>query len=333
MNEGVREQSFGSRLGRWLRHAVTSTAGMVLIVTIVLTIVVHFATGGLFYTAYNISTYTRTASFTIIIGFAQTLVLLLGGIDLSVASIAALCSMTFGMLTLVAGWNPIIAIIIALIAGLILGAINGIFICGLKITPFIVTLATSSLYQGVVYVATKGVPLTGFPEWICKVGQGTWFGFLPIPLFITIIIAVVLGLTLRYTSFGRHIYAVGGNETAAKIVGIRTNRTQLGVYSLTGLLSSVCGVLMVLRLGASQVNIGENWVMPSITAAVLGGTSMTGGTGGIGGTIIGGLLMTAISTCINLIGLSSYWEQIVTGGVVLVAVSIDAIRGKKQAAA
>ncbi len=312
-------------------NSIKTTAGAVFIVTILMTIVVQILTGH-FYTAYNLSTFIRSASFTIIIGFAQTLVLLLGGIDLSVASIAGLCSMIFAMLTTVAGADPFLAIIISLAAGALLGAVNGIFICTLNLTPFIVTLATSALYKGVIYVATKGIPLTGIPESVTVIGQGSLFGILPYPAVIMLVLAIVLMYMLKYTSFGRHIYAVGGNESAARIVGIQSSRTKMGVYALTGFISSLAGVLMVLRLGSSQVNIGENWAMPSITAAVLGGTSMNGGIGGIGGTIIGGLLMSVISFSISLLGISSYWDQIVTGIVVLIAVSIDAIRRRNSKA-
>ena len=308
---------------------VKSTAGAVLIVTILMTVIVQLLTGH-FYTAYNLSTFSRSASFTIIIGFAQTLVLLLGGIDLSVASVAGLCSMIFAMLTTVGRVNPFLSIMIALMAGVALGAINGIFICSLNLTPFIVTLATSALYKGIIYVATKGIPLTGIPESVTIIGQGTLFGIIPYPAIIMVILAVILIYMLRYTSFGRHIYAVGGNEHAARIVGIQINKTKMAVYALTGFISALAGILMVLRLGSSQVNIGENWAMPSITAGVLGGTSMNGGSGGIGGTIVGGLLMSVISFSISLLGISSYWDQIVTGVVVLIAVAIDAIRRRNN---
>ena len=308
---------------------VKSTAGAVLIVTILMTVIVQLLTGH-FYTAYNLSTFSRSASFTIIIGFAQTLVLLLGGIDLSVASVAGLCSMIFAMLTTVGGVNPFLSIAIALMAGVALGAINGIFICSLNLTPIIVTLATSALYKGIIYVATKGIPLTGIPESVTIIGQGTLFGIIPYPAIIMVVLAVILIYMLRYTSFGRHIYAVGGNEHAAKIVGIQINKTKMAVYALTGFISALAGILMVLRLGSSQVNIGENWAMPSITAGVLGGTSMNGGSGGIGGTIVGGLLMSVISFSISLLGISSYWDQIVTGVVVLIAVAIDAIRRRNN---
>ena len=312
-----------------LKSILTSTAGMVFIVTVVITLIVHLITRN-FYTAYNIGTFMRSSSFTILIGFAQTLVLLLGGIDLSVASMAGLSSMIFAMLVTLAGINPFLAIIISVAAGFVMGAINGIFICALKLTPFIVTLGTSAIYKGIIYVATKGIPLTGIPKEVTVIGQGSLFGVIPYPFVIMAVVAVILSLVLRFTSFGRHIYAVGGNETASRIVGIRADRVKMLVYSLTGMLSAMAGVLMVLRLGASPVNIGEDWVMPSITAGVLGGTAMDGGSGGMVGTIVGGLLMSAISFSISLMGISSYWNEIITGAVVLIAVSLDAIRRMKQ---
>lgn len=312
-----------------LTRTFKTTAGAVLLVTVAITLLVHIITGN-FYTEYNLSTFARQCSFIIIVGFAQTLVLLLGGIDLSLASIAGLCSMIFAMLVTKTTVNPFLAIFIALAAGLFLGAINGLFICTLNVTPFIVTLATSALYKGIIYVATKGIPLTGIPSSVTPIGQSSLFGLIPYPTIIMLVLAIILIFVLKRTSFGRHVYAVGGNENAAKIVGIRINRTKMAVYILAGLLSAIAGVLMVLRLGSSQVNIGENWVMPSITASVLGGTSMSGGSGGIAGTIMGGLLMSTITFSISLLGISSYWDQIVTGAVVLIAISIDAIRRRKQ---
>jgi ribose transport system permease protein len=313
-----------------LHRAIKSTPGAVFLVTLVLTLIVHIITGGNFYTVYNTSTYLRAASFIIIIGIAQTLVLLLGGIDLSVASIAGFSSMVFALAVTKSHLNPYFSIILALAVGFLLGAINGIIICKLKLTPFIVTLATSSVYTGIIYVKTRGVPLTGIPKCVTIIGQGTLFHLIPFPALIAAAVAIIFGIILRFTQFGRHIYAVGGNERAARIVGIRSDWTKMGVYSLAGFVSGLTGILMVLRLGSSQVNIGQNWVMPSITAAVLGGTSMSGGIGTAIGTVVGGLLMSAISYCINLLGISSYWDDVVTGLVVLVAVAIDAIRQNYQ---
>lgn len=302
-----------------------STAGMVLIVTILVGIVVHLATGN-FFTAYNISTLTRAASFVIIVGFGQTIVLLTGGIDLSVATIGSVCGMFSAIFMVNYGMNPYLAIIISSLLGIILGGVNGFFIAYFKMTPFIVTLATMQIYKGIVYVITKGMPITGMPESAETLGNGVIGGVLPNIVIIMALICLILTIMLKRTKFGRYIYALGGNRNCAKIVGVPTERIEMMVYCLSGLLSAIAGVLMACRLASFQASIGESWQMDSITASVLGGTSMSGGIGNVLGTIIGGILSSVISTCITLLRVSSYWETIVTGAVVLIAVLIDAVK-------
>lgn len=302
-----------------------STAGMVLLVTILVGVVVHTTTGN-FFTAYNISTLTRAASFVIIIGFGQTIVLLTGGIDLSVATIGSVCGMASAIFMVDYGVNPYLAIISASLIGIVLGGINGFFIAYFKMTPFIVTLATMQIYKGIVYVITKGMPITGMPESAEKLANGVIGGILPNIVIIMALICILLMVMLKRTKLGRYIYALGGNRNCAKIVGIPTERIELTVYCLSGWLSAIAGILMSCKLASFQASIGESWQMDSITAAVLGGTSMAGGIGSVAGTITGGILSSVISTCITLLRISSYWETIVTGAVVLIAVLIDAIK-------
>lgn len=302
-----------------------STAGMVLLVTILTGIVVHIMTGN-FFTAYNISTLTRAASFIIIVAFGQTIVLLTGGIDLSVAAVGSVSSMVAAKLMIESGMNPYLAILISCAIGLLLGLVNGLFIAYLKLTPFIVTLATSEIYKGIVYIVTKGTPIVGVPENAQFLANGVLGGFLPTIVIIMLVICLILAVVLKYTKFGRHVYALGGNRNCAKIVGIKTERVEVIVYMLSGLLAAIAGTMMTCKLASFQASIGVNWVNPTIAASVLGGTSMQGGIGGVVGTVIGGLLNQTVSTCITLLRVSSYWETIVTGGVVLVAVTIDAIK-------
>ena len=302
-----------------------TTAGMVLIVTLLVGVGVQIATGN-FFTVYNISTLTRAASFVIIVGFAQTIVLLTGGIDLSVATIGSVCGMANAIFMVQYGMNPFLSIVLTTLMGVPLGAINGFFITKFKLTPFIVTLATMEIYQGVVYVVTKGMPITGMPDSAGNFADGVIGGVLPNIVIIMIIICVLLTIMLKRTRFGRYIYALGGNRSCAKIVGIPTERVEVLVYCLSGLLSAFAGVMMSCKLESFQATIGESWQMGSITAAVLGGTSMLGGFGSAVGTIIGGLLTGVISTCITLLRVSSYWETIVTGVVVLIAILIDAVK-------
>jgi ribose transport system permease protein len=301
-----------------------TTAGMVLIVTLLVGVAVQIATGN-FFTAYNISTLTRAASFVIIVGFAQTIVLLTGGIDLSVATIGSVCGMSNAIFMVQYGMNPYLSIFLATLIGVPLGAVNGFFITKFKLTPFIVTLATMEIYQGIVYVVTKGMPITGMSESAGNLADGVIGGVLPNIVIMMAVICFILTVMLKKTRFGRYIYALGGNRNCAKIVGIPTERIEILVYCLSGLLSAFAGVMMSCKLESFQATIGASWQMGSITAAVLGGTSMLGGFGSVVGTIIGGLLTGVISTCITLLRISSYWETIVTGVVVLIAILIDAI--------
>ena len=298
---------------------------MVLMVTILAGIIVHLITGN-FFTAYNISTLSRQASFVIIVAFGQTLVLLTGGIDLSVAAVGSVSAMTAAILMVNHGVNPVVSILISCAIGLGLGLINGLFIAYLKLTPFIVTLATAEIYKGVVYIVTKGSPIVGIPSNVQFVANGILGGFLPTIVIIMVAICAILAVMLRYTKFGRHIFALGGNRNCAKIVGIKTERVETLVYMLSGLLASFAGTMMACKLASFQATIGENWVNPTIAASVLGGTSMLGGVGGVVGTVIGGLLQQTVSTSITLLRVSSYWETIVTGGVVLIAVTVDAVK-------
>ena len=302
-----------------------TTAGMVLIVTLAIGVIVHAATGN-FFTPYNISTLSRAASFVIIVGFAQTLVLLTGGIDLSVATIGQVCGMASAIFMVNYGMNPFLAVLIYCTFGFALGAVNGFFIAYIKMTPFIVTLATMQIYKGIVYVITKGMPITGMPDNAEKFANGIIGKVLPNIVIIMVLLCVLLTIMLKRTKFGRYVYALGGNRSCAKIVGIATERVELLVYALSGTLSAFAGVMMACKLASFQASIGESWQMDSITAAVLGGTSMAGGVGSVVGTIIGGFLSSVISTCITLLRISSYWETIVTGLVVLIAVFVDAIR-------
>ena len=259
-------------------------------------------------------------------GFGQTIVLLTGGIDLSVSAIGSVCGMFSAILMVNSGMGYIPAILISCLLGVLLGGVNGFFIAYFKMTPFIVTLATMQIYKGIVYVVTKGMPITGMPQSAEKLANGVIGGVLPNIVIIMLLICLALMILLKRTKTGRYIYALGGNRSCAKIVGIPTERIEMLVYCLSGLLAAIAGVLMACKLASFQASIGESWQMDSITAAVLGGTSMTGGIGSAAGTIIGGLLSGVISTCITLLRVSSYWETIVTGAVVLIAVFIDAVK-------
>lgn len=301
------------------------TAGMIFVVLILLCTILGLVKPS-FVSAYNISTMARNLSFTTIVAFGQTLVLLTGGIDLSVAGIAAMSGIVSAKLMVDHGIDPYLVIFSVCLLCFACGILNGILITKMKMVPFVVTLASGSIFTGIVYVITKGSPIMNIPEKATKLGQGMLFDTIPYPAIVLIILTAVLLYVLKFSPFGRYIYAVGGNENAASIAGIKVNLVTIMVYGLSSAMAAVAGILMVCRLGTAQPTVGADWVMPSVTAACIGGTSLAGGRGGIIGTIVGGIFMTVIKNAIVVTEVSTYWEQVVTGIVILIAIAIDRIK-------
>lgn len=306
-----------------------SSHGFLILLILIIALITHLLSG-YFFTSYTLISFVRQATFTCFIGVAQMLVLMVGGIDLSVASMAALPSILFAWLLRTMGLPFALCLAIGLLSGVVLGLINGLFVSLLELPSFIVTLCTSYLFKGIVYVTTGGAPITHLPYEATRYGVDLFLGIIPYPTLILLIIAIALHILLTRTSWGRHLYAVGDNEKAASIVGIRSKKVKISAYVLCGLICATAGILSALRIGSAQLNIGSNWVMPSITAAVIGGTSMKGGTGNIIGTLLGGLFLALISFSISVLGMASYWTDIFTGLIILATVSFDTIRAKRQ---
>lgn len=278
-----------------------------------------------FLSVYNFSTLFRQIAFITIVAFGQTLVLITAGIDLSVGAAAALSGIMSAWLMVNTPINPWICIVLGLVVGCLVGLTNGFLITKVKINPFIVTLATGEIFGGFIYVITQGWAIQNIPESVLGLGRGSIAG-IPIPVWIMIIVGFTLALVMKFTPFGRYIYAIGGNMNAAKLVGIKVDKVKVLVYVIADALAAMAGILITCRLGAAQPTVGLNWVMPSVTAAILGGTSMSGGQGNIAGTIIGAALMGVISNAIVLLSVSPYWEKVITGCVVLIAVILDRVR-------
>lgn len=305
------------------------TEGMIFIVLIVMCVVLALIKPA-FISQYNLSTLIRTISWTTIVAFGQTLVLLTGGIDLSVAGIAGMSGIVSAYLMVHTGMNPFAAIILVLVLALGCGCLNGILITKLNMVPFIVTLATGSVFTGVIYVMTKGSPILGIPESAVKLGQGMLFGVIPYPALFMILSCIVLAYIAGYTPFGRYIYAVGGNPKAAKIAGIKSGKVITLTYGICAFMASIAGILITCRLGTAQPSVGSDWVMPSVTAACIGGTSLSGGRGKIIGALVGGIFMGVISNAITILAISTYWEKVITGIVILVAIAIDRFKALRN---
>jgi ribose transport system permease protein len=312
----------GSKLGK----IFNSTEGGIFLVLILMSIILTVITPS-FADAYNLGVLVRQFSFVAIIAMGQTLVLLTRGIDLSVGAIAGLSGIVSAWLMVNTGLNPFICFALSLLFGAFCGSINGLLITKLNLNPFIVTLAMGEIFFGLIMVITQGWPISDIPSSILFLGQGM-IGPAPVPGIIMIVMGIVLIYVLRFTPFGRHIYAIGGNESAANLVGIRIDKVKILVYALSGTFAALAGVLMMLRLGAGQPQIGEAWLMASITAAIIGGTSLMGGQGKIIGAIIGAALMGVLANAIVLLDISAYWERVIIGIVVIIAITLDRVRAK-----
>ena len=319
---GSNSLSAGALLTRFRKWEASG----VLVALIVLVIVLTLATPA-FFSQYNMSVVARQASFVGLIALGQTLVLLIGGIDLSVGAAAGLSAILGSLLLTQTGIHPYAVLPLTALFGLGLGCINGFFVACLRLNPFIVTLASWEIFAGVTLVITKGYPIRPLGEQFRIFGQGTIFG-VPVPVLIFLIAGAILTFVLARTRFGRNIYAIGGNRDAAELVGIRSWRIEFLVFGLAGMFAALAGILYASRMDSGQPSVGEGWLMGAITAAIIGGTSLKGGQGSIVGTVLGALLMAVLANGIVLMNVSGYWERIIVGTVVLIAILVDLFRRK-----
>jgi len=281
-----------------------------------------------FLTVANLLNVMRQVSINALIAFGMTLVILLGGIDLSVGSILALSSV--GIATLIqSGVSPLLATLLGVLGGGLMGLLNGLVVSTGKVAPFIATLASMTILRGLALVVSGGSPITGFDsDLFSMLGGGYVAGLIPIPVVWMLLMFGLFAFLLKKTVFGRHVYATGGNEEAARLSGVKVDQIKLWVYTLSGAMSAMAGVVLTSRLNSAQPTAGSGYELDAIAAVVLGGTSLTGGRGWIFGTLMGALLIGVLNNGLNLLGVSSFYQQVIKGVVILLAVLIDR-SGKK----
>jgi ribose transport system permease protein len=278
-----------------------------------------------FFTVANLLNVFRQTSINAVIAAGMTFVILTGGIDLSVGSILAF-SGAVAASCLASGQSMIVTVILTLIIGAGVGLLNGIIISKGKLQPFIATLATMTILRGATLVFTDGKPISvGTSEGAMafgKIGGGTMLG-IPTPVVIMIVVFLICYYILHQTKIGRHTYALGGNEEATKLSGLNTDKIKIFVYTISGILSAIAGIIITARLFSAQPNAGSGYELDAIAAVVLGGTRLAGGKGKISGTIIGALIIGILSNALNLLNVSSYFQMIAKGVVILIAVLLD----------
>jgi len=278
--------------------------------------------------ATNLINIVRQASYQIILSMGMTLVLLTGGIDLSVGSVMTVGSAVAGFILTKTGLPWPAAVLGSLAAGLALGLTGGWLVAKVKLPSPVATYGMLWVGRGVSY-GIMGAVLYGFCDEFRYIGRGYFWG-VPVPICIMAILVIALALFLKYTTLGRSMYAVGANPAAAKASGIRVDRTLMAAYAISGGLAALAGVILTARLNAVDQDVGVPFLLPAIASPVMGGTSMEGGRGGIGGAVIGALIMVVLTNGMNLLGISSLWQQFAIGTIVVLAVWLDQIIRKRQ---
>ncbi len=273
-----------------------------------------------FFDSKNLLNIARQISVTTIIAFGQTLLIICGMIDLSSGSVVAL-SGVLGVSVYMATGSLTFSIIVGILIGAVTGLVSGFFVTKYKMPPFIVTMAMQLVARGAVYLYTGGQPIYQIGEFK-KLGQGS-IGFIPIPVFFMILVAVCSWVILNRMRLGRYLYAIGGNEDASRASGIQVGSVKILAFVISGVFAGVAGVLLMGRLNAGLPQAGINYEFDAITAAIIGGTSFTGGIGTAAGTLVGAFIMGILNNILNLMNVQSYVQQILKGVIIVAAVAID----------
>ncbi|MBN2263733.1 MAG: ribose ABC transporter permease [Prolixibacteraceae bacterium] len=292
-----------------------------------------------FLTGENAWNVMRQISVNVVISVGMTLVILTGGIDLSVGSILALAgAVTAGMLkfgteftdaNLFIGFTLFGALLGGIVVGGFLGWFNGLTITRFKVPPFVATLAMLTIARGLTMLWTGGFPITNLGKDMAFIGTGWLFG-IPMPVWISAIIVLAAVILTKKTVLGRHIYAIGGNETASRLSGLKINKVKMIVYTIAGALAGIGGIIVSSRLDSAQPNAGFGFELDSIAAVVIGGTSLSGGKGTIMGTVQGALIIGILNNGLVLLNVSPFWQQVIKGFVILLAVIIEKTNSKKE---
>jgi ribose transport system permease protein len=311
-------------LGKFVKRFFIMQESGVLILTILFIIVVA-TRNKVFLSTANILDVLRASGFTLITTVGMTMVLISGGLDLSVGSVLALGGIVCSSV-LAAGLPLIMGILAGIGAGALVGMVNAFIIVKMGISSLMVTLGTQYVARGVCVGITKGVPIYPLPQVFQGIEQKNWFWRLPNIVIIAGIIAAIAFVVMKYTTFGRNVYAVGGNQEAARISGVNVSKISFSVYVFTGALAGLTGVLMAARLASGQPNAGTGYELTVIAASVIGGTSAFGGVGSIVGSALGAVFMQIMGNSLTLMRIDVYWQNVAIGIILLVAVIIDQYR-------
>jgi ribose transport system permease protein len=321
------EQTIAQKQQTWPSALLKSQVFWVFVAIVVACAFLSFATDS-FATPKNIYNITRNVTFTAIIALGMTMVIITGGIDLSVGSVLCLCSMVLAV-TMHSGWSLEVGIVAAILTALVVGAFNGVLIAYLGFPPFVVTLGMLSIARSLAMVASNNTVVYQFgPDHnlLLALGGGSWVLGIANPVLYTIVLALIVGFILRWTKFGRHLYAIGGNEHAATLTGVPVRLIKVAVYMLSALAAGIAGIVETGWLGAVTSNIGTGMELQVIAAAVIGGASLIGGVGTAFGAIVGSALIEVIRNSLGLLGINAFWQGCFIGSCIIIAVAFERVR-------
>jgi ribose transport system permease protein len=300
------------------------------VIGLVLLLIILTFSSQYFLTVSNLMSVLRQGVALSLVAIGMTYAIISGGIDLSVGSIMAVSGCTSALLMVNFSLNWMLACLVGIAIGILSGVILGYFIAFWNIQPFIMSLVMMSAARGLALVLTNGIPVAGFPKNFAFLGTGWIFG-IPFPVIIAIFSYLVFAVVLKLMPFGVGVYAVGGNAEAAHHAGINVKKVLILVYSISGFLSALAGIIMTSRLNSGQPVLGEMIELDGIAAVVIGGTAMSGGQGGLFGTMIGVLIIIFLHNGLNILGVSAFWQKVAIGLVILIAVLIEQIRQRFRA--
>ena len=298
----------------------------IVLALIILIIALTVATNK-FFTPNNLITILTQTSINALLAIGVTFVILTGGIDLSVGSVLAVSGVVFAMFAQVDDngvmmYPAVVAVIMGILVGLAFGIFNGAIVAKAKVAPFIVTLGTLTIARGTALLLSNGRPVSDMAPDFKEFGSGT-LGGIPYLVIVMIIVAVIATFVLSKTKFGRYVYAVGGNEEAARASGIPASNIKMTTYIISGFICGIAGVLQSCRIVVGQPNIGQGYELDAISAVVIGGTALSGGVGKMWGTIVGAFIIGVLNNGLDLLGVSSYWQQVISGAIIIGAVLLD----------
>lgn len=296
---------------------------------LIVLVIAMSALSGDFLTTDNLLNVGVQAAVTAILAFGVTFVIVSAGIDLSVGSVAALSATVLAWSATSHGVPVFIAVVLAVATGIAAGLVNGFLIAYGKLPPFIATLAMLSVARGLSLVISEGSPIA-FPDSVSHLGD-TLGGWLPVPVLVMVVMGLIAAFVLGRTYIGRSMYAIGGNEEAARLSGLRVKKQKLAIYAFSGVFAAVAGVVLAARLSSAQPQAADGYELDAIAAVVIGGASLAGGTGKASGTLIGALILAVLRNGLNLLNVSAFWQQVVIGVVIALAVLLDTLRRKAGA--